>query len=91
MPDKKRNSAPRSPDGDISPWSLAGLGMQFAVALVLFGYAGQWMDNKLNSAPWFLLLGVLGGAGGTFYVSYRRLTAPQRTPRGPDEPGGGGS
>ncbi len=88
MPDKQRSAPPKS-DSEISPWSLAGLGVQFAVALVLFGYAGQWVDRKFESAPWFLLLGVLGGAGGTFYLSYRRLTAPQRSHRPPDTPSGG--
>jgi len=78
-----------SRDPEISPWSLAGLGIQFAVALVLFGYAGQWADRKLGSDPWFLLLGVLVGGGGTFYLSYRRLTMEQRTRRKPDTLGGG--
>jgi F0F1-type ATP synthase assembly protein I len=86
---EKKRQAPRTPDSEISPWSLAGLGVQFAVALVLFGYAGQWVDQKFGSAPWFVLLGVLGGAGGTFFVSYRRLTAAQRAHRKPDTPSGG--
>lgn len=64
--------------GEVSPWSLAGLGVQFAVALVLFGYVGQWVDQRLNSAPVGLLTGVLVGAGGTFYLSVRRLLAPRK-------------
>jgi F0F1-type ATP synthase assembly protein I len=73
---------PREP-GEVNPWALAGLGLQFAVALVLFGYAGQWVDQRLGTSPVGLLAGVLVGAGGTFYLSYRRLTAP-RTPSAPN-------
>lgn len=79
MRDVKRSSTPKTPDSDVSPWSLAGLGVQFAVALVLFGYLGQWLDQRFGTAPLFLLTGVLAGAGGTFFVSYRRIIAP-RTP-----------
>ncbi len=56
-----------------SPWALAGLGTQFFVALVVFGYAGNWIDARLHSSPLFLLAGVFIGGGGTFFVSYRRL------------------
>ena len=57
-----------------SPWALAGLGMQFFVALIAFVYAGNWVDKRMGTAPIFLLLGVFLGGGGTFFLSYRRLT-----------------
>ncbi|MEM7306932.1 MAG: AtpZ/AtpI family protein [Planctomycetota bacterium] len=42
----------------------AGLGFQFAATLVLFSLGGWWLDGKLGSSPWLLLLGVLLGFGG---------------------------
>ena len=68
--------APREP-GEISPWALAGLGVQLAVSLWLFITAGQWLDRRFDSAPVFLLTGVFLGAGGTFVLSLRRLLAPR--------------
>jgi len=64
---------------DVSPWTLAGLGVQFCVALLLSLYAGQWMDKRLGTAPVFLLLAVVVGGGGTFALSVRRLTRPTLT------------
>ena len=64
------------PPGERSPWVLAGLGMQFFVALVLFAYAGAWLDRRFDSAPLWMLVGVFFGGGGTFYLSYRRLMGP---------------
>ncbi|MES2524996.1 MAG: AtpZ/AtpI family protein [Gemmatimonadota bacterium] len=61
------------PPGERSPWALAGLGMQFFAALVLFVYAGNWMDERFGTSPLFLLAGLFIGGGGTFYLSYRRL------------------
>ena len=71
---------PESPNGDQSPLGVAALGFQFAAALIAFGYAGQWIDKRYNTAPIFLMIGVFFGGGGTFYLSYRRLMA-QRPPR----------
>ena len=71
---------PKPPNGDQSPLGVAALGFQFAAALIGFGYAGQWIDKYLNSAPIFLMIGVFFGGGGTFYLSYKRLMAP-RPPR----------
>jgi F0F1-type ATP synthase assembly protein I len=84
MHDVRGNDRQREP-GEVSPWALAGLGVQFAVALVLFGYAGQWVDQRFDTSPVGLLAGVLVGAGGTFYLSVRRLSAPRKPVSPPDE------
>jgi len=63
--------------GETSPSEFAGLGLQFVVAILLFLYAGQWLDRKLGTAPWFLIIGVFTGAGLGFYNMYRKLMAAQ--------------
>ncbi len=55
----------------------AGIGLQFTVSILLFLYAGQWLDRKLGTSPLFLLLGVFLGAGAAFYSMYRKLMADQ--------------
>lgn len=72
-----RDSKP--PGEDISPWALAGLGMQFFGAILLFVYVGNWLDRRFDTAPLFLLGGVFLGGGGAFYSSYRQLTKPRRS------------
>ncbi|MBL0940287.1 MAG: AtpZ/AtpI family protein [Gemmatimonadaceae bacterium] len=59
----------------MSPWALAGLGMQFCVAILIFVYVGNWLDRRFDTAPLFLLSGVFLGGGGAFYSGYRRLMA----------------
>jgi ATP synthase protein I len=54
---------------------FAGVGLQFAVSILVFVYAGQWLDRKLGTAPWFLIGGVFLGAGASFYSMYRKLMA----------------
>jgi F0F1-type ATP synthase assembly protein I len=58
--------------------AVAGLGFQFAASLLLFYYAGQWLDRRLGTAPVFLLVGVFVGAGASFFVMYKQLMAAQR-------------
>ena len=70
-----RDSKP--PADDVSPWDLAGLGTQFFASILLFVWVGNWLDRRLDCAPFFLLSGVLLGGGGSFYLSYRQLTAPR--------------
>lgn len=75
MPDQQGSEeGPATTSAELSPWAVAGLGMQFFAALILFVYAGNWMDTRFGSSPICLLIGVLIGGGGTFYLSYRRLT-----------------
>lgn len=55
-----------------------GLGMQFAGSIVLFLFLGQWLDGKLGTEPWLLLLGVFVGASAGFYSLYRQLVIVPR-------------
>jgi F0F1-type ATP synthase assembly protein I len=57
---------------------VAGIGFQFAAAILLFLYAGKWLDGKLGTAPLFLILGVFVGAGAGFYSMYRKLIRPPK-------------
>lgn len=52
-------------------------GLQFAAVVILFVFAGHWVDQRLHTLPLFTLLGlILGGTGGFFYL-YRTLTAEE--------------
>jgi F0F1-type ATP synthase assembly protein I len=62
-----------------SPASFAGAGLQFVVSILLFLYIGKWLDQKLGTAPWLLMLGVFVGAGAGFYSFYRKIMAASRS------------
>ena len=70
-----KGSAPSASD-------FAGIGFQFAAAVVLFVFAGQWVDRRLGTGPVFLIAGVFLGAGGAFYSMYRKLMAYQSADQG---------
>ena len=53
----------------------AGVGLQFAVTIVAFLYAGQWLDRRFGTAPWIMMAAVFLGGAGAFYSIYRRLMA----------------
>ena len=53
---------------------VAGFGLQFVVAILVFLYLGRWVDGLLGTAPTFLLIGVFVGAGGAFYSMYRKVS-----------------
>ena len=80
--ERERKRAGRAPGGDeptgTSAAAYAGLGLQFALAILVFTFAGQWLDRRLGTEPWLLLVGVFLGAGGGFYSIYRRLMADLR-------------
>jgi F0F1-type ATP synthase assembly protein I len=57
---------------------FAGIGMQFAVTLVVFALAGIWLDRRLGTSPWLLIILVLGGAGIAFWGMYRRMISAEK-------------
>jgi F0F1-type ATP synthase assembly protein I len=76
---------PRQPDRSppqresaTSGAAVAGLGLQFVVAILLFLFIGKWADERLGTEPWLLIAGVFLGAGASFYSIYRRLMADQK-------------
>ena len=76
MEDEKRQQA-RSEKG-LSGADFAGVGVQFAVAIVAFLYAGQWLDRRFGTDALFTIAGVFVGAGAAFYNMYRKITAAQK-------------
>jgi F0F1-type ATP synthase assembly protein I len=56
---------------------FAGMGLQFALSILVFVYAGNWLDRRFGTAPWILLAALFLGAGGSFYSMYRKLIAAQ--------------
>ena len=59
--------------GGQDPAQLAGIGLQFAMVLVAFLLAGNWLDRRLGTAPWLLMAGVFLGFGLSVFWMYRRL------------------
>ncbi|MBC8367126.1 AtpZ/AtpI family protein [bacterium] len=53
--------------------SLAHLGLTYALAVVVYGLGGWWLDKRLETMPWFTLLGVALGAVGGFIWVYREV------------------
>ncbi|MDB4874693.1 MAG: hypothetical protein JWM41_1139 [Gemmatimonadetes bacterium] len=64
------------------------MGLQFVIAILLFLFIGKWLDARLGTAPWLLLLGVLVGAGASTYAMYRKAFPPgdSKPPAAPKPP-----
>ena len=48
------------------PGPYAGVGMTFALTILVFVAAGYWLDEKFGTRPWLLICGVFVGATGAF-------------------------
>jgi ATP synthase protein I len=75
----ERERRPSGSDRSSGPTAaeFAGVGIQMAVSIVLFLFVGKWLDARLGTAPWLLLLGVFGGFGLSLYSIIRRLSPPK--------------
>jgi ATP synthase protein I len=70
-----RQATPRLSSGA----EFAGLGLQFAGSMGLFGLLGWWLDRKLGTEPWLLVVLIFFGAGTAFYSMYRRVFGAGRS------------
>lgn len=56
---------------------LMGVGVQLVISILVFLFAGRWLDDRLGTSPLLLILGVFVGFGASFYSLYRRLNPPR--------------
>ena len=76
MEDEKRPEP--SSRRSLSGADFAGVGIQFAFAILVFLFAGQWLDKRLGTNGLFTIAGVFVGGGAAFYNMYRKISAAQR-------------
>ncbi len=57
---------------------LAGIGVQFALIIVVFVFGGVWLDGRLHTSPWFTIGCTFVGAAAGMYWMYRRAMEAQR-------------
>lgn len=62
----------------VSGAEFAGIGFQFALTILVFVFLGVWLDRRLGTSPWLVLICVFVGAAGGFYSMYRRVSLAQR-------------
>lgn len=81
-PERPRDGLRRALGDDFARYS--GLGLQLGVIVTLFSLGGNWLDQRLGTRPWFLLVGVLlGFVGGTISVVSRVPGSSGRARGGP--------
>jgi len=76
MEDGKRSQ--QSPKKGLSGADFAGVGMQFAMAIIIFLFAGQWLDKRLGTNGLLTIASVFVGASAAFYNMYRKISAAQK-------------
>ena len=61
-----------------------GYGLTWALAVALFMLVGAWLDGKLGTSPWLLVIGAFIGAGAGFYSLYYHIVIEPRQRSEPD-------
>jgi F0F1-type ATP synthase assembly protein I len=67
----KSNKEPSSVVREAAPY--LGLGIQLATAVILFYFIGKWADEKFDTSPWLMLLGVMVGTAGGFIKFFKTV------------------
>ena len=55
-----------------------GLGLTWALSVLLFLGAGAWLDSRLGTGPFLLIAGAFVGAGAGFYYLYHHIVIEPR-------------
>ena len=52
--------------------SMAGMGVELAGIVAVLTLGGWWIDQKWDTEPWLMLVGLVIGSVGGMYNLYRR-------------------
>ncbi len=66
---------------DSKTLQYSGLGISLVATILVFLFAGMWLDGKLGTSPWLTLVLTLIGFGGgfySFYLNIRKMNADDR-------------
>jgi positive regulator of sigma E activity len=55
-----------------------GHGLTWALSVLLFLAVGAWLDTKLGTSPFLLILGAFVGGGAGFYSLYYHIVIEPR-------------
>lgn len=66
------------------------MGIQLALAVVVFFFLGRWLDGLWGTAPWMMLAGLLVGVVGGFMQFFRAVGRLGREGEGGGKTRGGG-
>lgn len=86
LPEYKRPEMPWEREGTPMPGRGAGaMGMEFAVTMGLFIGVGWWLDSRLDTGPWLILVGAaLGLTIGIYRLAVSGARALEREERRAD-------
>jgi ATP synthase protein I len=76
LPDEERRA-------EKSGAGTAGVGLQFAITVVLCAFIGNWIDKKAGSAPWGVVLGGAIGFAAGLYALIKAAKSEDRRASGP--------
>lgn len=67
--DKPPKADGEQPSAGPSPMLLASAGLELAAATAGLALGGWWLDGKLGTGPWFMIVGLAFGViGGTYKI-----------------------
>lgn len=64
---KKETEASGQPESNSRAMRYAGLGLEFAAVFFGFVWAGRFLDERLGTKPWLVLVGICAGFGIALY------------------------
>ncbi|MCH2102720.1 MAG: AtpZ/AtpI family protein [Planctomycetes bacterium] len=54
----------------------AALGMTYGATILVFVGLGWWLDERLGTSPWLLIIGLFLGSGGGFLSLLKKVPPP---------------
>ena len=80
MAEDPKGSDPMSDPRDVirASGQFMGLGLTWALSVLLFLGVGAWLDARLGTGPFLLIAGAFVGAGAGFYYLYYHIVIEPR-------------